>query len=87
MGRLFHLEPTRIANTDTIASLKGACSAAGRERVDVTFVDGRRETIVRSMDDLEWCTGTIIPAPPGYQVIQAFPPRRTGRKRHSTPTP
>lgn len=80
MGLLIPLEPGLIVNTDKITSIQETYSEGGRERLEVTFTDGRRRTVPRRLEDIEYFVGPIIPAPPGYQVIRAFPAENDGEE-------
>jgi hypothetical protein len=78
---LLPLAPGLIVNTDTIRSIKeGPAAENGRKSAEVTFTDGTRKIVNQPVEHFDWCAGPIIPAPPGYSVIQAFPPEKEGEE-------
>ncbi|UDL95815.1 hypothetical protein LGH83_06325 [Lichenihabitans sp. PAMC28606] len=74
---LLPIEPGHIVNTDHIRSIKEVPATTNRsEHAEIVFTDGTRTIANCRMDDIEWCAGPIIPAPPGYSVIRAFEPEK-----------
>lgn len=64
-------EDGRIINLNHIVSAETPRTGAG---FSVTFTDGRRERLLLAVADLDELAGTIVPALPGYMVVEAHVP-------------
>ena len=65
-----------ILNTAAVRSIEEAVAhpASGRERCEVIFADGSHKLLDIPFDRIERVAGAVVPAPPGYMIMEALAP-------------
>ncbi|GJE57302.1 hypothetical protein [Methylobacterium thuringiense] len=70
-----------VLNTDHIVSVDPCAPVSKGERCEVKFTDGSTRFVNLPLDHFEQAAGTIVPALPGFMLIEAVMPH-SGDEEH-----